>query len=1149
MHLNPEQVTLIGQVFESYVGEFHKNDIIHILEKQDEGAHYPITVNALTLFENSMEIGEYLNVFPNELFPIFDNALHRAAMTILKSYAEPHELIMKQNLHVRISGLPLCPELTRDRIPKTRDVGHFLSIVGTVIRTGLVKVLEFEHKYMCNKCRHVFTVTADVEQHCTFCRPTSCPNPEGCNSKKFACISGSSTSSCKDYQEIKIQEQVQRLSVGSIPRSLLIVLEDDLVDTCKSGDDITVYGVVMQRWRPLTLDSRCDLELVLKANNLEVNNEQLTGVIDEDIQKEFEDFWANYKDDPLAGRNEILASLCPQVFGMYVVKLAVAMVLAGGVQRTDTTGTKVRGESHLLLVGDPGTGKSQFLKYAAKIIPRSVLTAGIGSTSAGLTVMAVKDSGEWNLEAGALVLADGGLCCIDEFNSIKEHDKSSIHEAMEQQTISVAKAGLVCKLNTRTTVLAAANPKGQYDPNESITVNTVLASPLLSRFDLVLVLLDTKNEEWDKVITSFILENKACPSVSNKLWSMEKMKNYFCLIKTLQPKISEEANKILVKYYQLQRQSGFRSAARTTIRMLESLVRLAEAHARLMFRDKVTVEDAITVISVMESSMQGGALLGGVNALHTSFPVNTKEQYKIQCELLLERLGLNDLLQQELQRLDRIQNGKVHQPPNGSPRSSNKPDPRSDTDPYSKTDELNPFVQAVNQTDRDLTWFVDFQHNEEEPERVGNVLTGSCTHNVAPENSDQHRSCKLNTSPQPLKNTEHDGATSKVNRISSTMSPSGPYIVKSAGLATENSETDKITGTNYSKIQTNVEIHASSNTPNSAITVRVSKKLHASRISQSGMLFKNYKKSFSESHLPESSETNVLLNLDDSNSDGVISGQDTSPRLQAEAQKTIKPLATKHLQDFDAIPLESETIGNSNSLLTRLKTYAFKPKQMLSHSATVNSTSEPLTLFVDSTEAEESNYELTPEQLPQASDHTGNFQTLNDCTSKSNLLDKKASKRLFVAKNCNGAEQSLELQKSFSTECLGNMQKVTLDKSKHPFPADQQASRSSATAGQVKVSSSTLAKLASFSFSPSFDKKKEKTTDEKEITVAKQNSVVQNDATESDVLSRKRKTFGFPSPATTAGLMSRYLFSNDELEDDCVLDFDWDEEKRKKTQK
>ncbi|KAG5184881.1 MCM2/3/5 family-domain-containing protein [Tribonema minus] len=742
--------------------------------------------------------------------------------------APPHDappLSVKRNAHVRLAHLPSVSDLCKPNVSSIRNtdlnrviqvqpilymstpadviVCHKMRLLiyriqGTVIRTGMVKMLEVTRQYQCqNKgadsvllrkvlliaqrrlicsyllrsawqtCGHTFEVACDMSQGNMLVPPRSCPGrgapgSGGCKSSRFQEYGAHHYS---DYQEIKVQEQVQKLGVGSIPRSIVAVLRDDLVDTCKAGDDVTITGTLLRRWRPVCPDARCNVEVTLLANGVQVNNsadsvtgcqvsdelkaefEQLgaqhastlyarRGSVSDELKAEFEQLVAQHASAPLALRNTLVASICPQIYGLFAVKLAVLLTLIGGVTETDSRGMRRRGTSHLLLIGDPGCGKSQFLRFAAKLSPRSVLTTGVGTTSAGLTCTAVKDGGEWMLEAGALVLADRGLCCIDEFSAIREHDRATIHEAMEQQTLSVAKAGLVCKLNTRTCVFAVTNPKGTYDMDESVTSNTAIGSPLLSRFDLVLLLLDTKDPAWDQMVSEFVLiqavgagrgggasdgsdqQGRPASSDGARPWSIDRLQRYMAWVKETHPtvRLTEDAEQnggfgrvahcvqrlrpvhvrlaaaayglgeeqrdgsavlamqaarllehcccrialrhalapwrlfsggervaVLSSYYQHQRRCDNKAAPRTTVRLLESLIRLAQAHARLMGRGEVALADAVQSVACVETSLHSCNLLGPNSVMHSGFPVDADAQFKMEQRLILDRLGLNHL--------------------------------------------------------------------------------------------------------------------------------------------------------------------------------------------------------------------------------------------------------------------------------------------------------------------------------------------------------------------------------------------------------------------------------------------------------------------------------------------------------------------------
>ncbi|XP_057488382.1 probable DNA helicase MCM9 isoform X1 [Actinidia eriantha] len=633
-----------------YLGRDHSDQLRSIALSPDPRLHYPLYVDFAELMDAHPSLAHLLFAKPIEYLRIFDEAAIKAQEETCKGFEKCDNASLKKFVHVRInvSGSPLeCTE-TFPRIGRIRvkHRGILLTLKGTVIRSGAIKMIEGERLFTCRKCKHRFKVYPELETRNTLPQPSSCP-PQGsktCESTSFHFVEGSTV--CQDYQEIKIQESTQVLGVGAIPRSIPIILTDDLVDIVKAGDDVIVTGVLTAKWSSDLKDVRCDLDPVLIANHVRRLNELKSDIdIPDDVIMTFKQFWLDFKDMPLKGRNAIVRGVCPQIFGLFTVKLAVALTLIGGVQHVDASGTKVRGESHLLLVGDPGTGKSQFLKFAAKLSNRSVITTGLGSTSAGLTVTAVKDGGEWMLEAGALVLADGGLCCIDEFDSMREHDRATIHEAMEQQTISIAKAGLVTTLNTRTIVFGATNPKGQYDPSQPLSVNTALSGPLLSRFDIVLVLLDTKNPEWDAVVSAHILgqaepENGKREEDLANIWPLPMLRRYIHFVKRyFKPVLTKEAEKVISSYYQLQRRSAVQNAARTTVRMLESLIRLAQAHARLMFRNEVTRLDAITAILCIESSMTTSAIVDSIgNALHSNFTENPDQVYAKQEKLILDKL-------------------------------------------------------------------------------------------------------------------------------------------------------------------------------------------------------------------------------------------------------------------------------------------------------------------------------------------------------------------------------------------------------------------------------------------------------------------------------------------------------------------------------
>jgi len=537
-----------------------------------------------------------------------DEVLHHATEALREIIEVEAPEYSSQRLHVRIRALPYTLPLRRLR---SEHIGKLVMLEGILVRTTPVKEKITKALFMhCSRehgCHEFLWPPEGEIVGDTLEKPPVCPVC-GTSTGTFRLIPEKST--LIDWQKIVLQERPEEVPSGQLPRSIEIVLHDDIVDLARPGDRVSVVGIV--RVQPDSISKKKAIhEIFIDAIHIEVSQKILEEVV---ITKEDEEKIKALARDPWV-RKKIIASIAPAIYGHWNIKEAIALALFGGVPKTTRDGVKIRGDIHVLIVGDPGTAKSQLLQYAARIAPRGIYTTGKGATAAGLTAAVIRDkaTGEYYLEAGALVLADGGIAVIDEIDKMRDEDRVAIHEAMEQQTVSIAKAGIIAKLNARTTVLAAGNPRfGRYLSNRTLADNINLPVTILSRFDLIFILKDEPQPDEDRKLARHVLEvhreaEKIKPEIDPLL-----LKKYISYARRyVKPKLTPEAAKLLEEFYVEMRRMSSESAEGAitiTARQLEALIRLAEAHAKMALKDKVTIEDAEAAIRLMKAFLESAGM-------------------------------------------------------------------------------------------------------------------------------------------------------------------------------------------------------------------------------------------------------------------------------------------------------------------------------------------------------------------------------------------------------------------------------------------------------------------------------------------------------------------------------------------------------------
>ena len=568
----------------------------------------------------SLEIQRIVDIYPDEKSLVvdfekiveFDSLFAEDLIENAERYLEiGNDILMdlaqgEAKINLRIKNLSGCDKKVNDIT--SDDIGKLMKIDATVRKVSAPRPLITVAAWRCSDCGGITHVIADggvltKPKKCTICgkkRPIVDFTLEPGLSEKI------------DFQIIEIQDNPENLSAAQQPRRLEVHLFDDLAkNLVNPGDKVTIIGILKALPRKRGNRQLAQMDFYLHAVYLEKQNKDWSSIEinNSDIEKIKE----------LSRRKDIMElfkeSIAPTIWGHDKIKEALVLQLFGGVQKTIDS-TKKRGDIHILLVGDPGTAKSEILMRIATIAPRAIYTSGKGSSAAGLTAAAVKDKDNvWTLEAGALVIADKGLACIDEIDKMSSEDRGAIHTAMEQQVVAIDKAGIHVILPTRTSILAAANPKfGRFDTNRSLSSQIDLDPPLLTRFDAIFKIVDEPNKDRDRALGKHLITLHSIESDEFKPpIDIDLLRKYIVYAKRIRPKLSDSAAKYLLnKYVNMRNRQNEGGAVSATPRQLEAMIRFAEASARLRLSDIVTKEDAERAAEIVEYYLKDVASYEGI---------------------------------------------------------------------------------------------------------------------------------------------------------------------------------------------------------------------------------------------------------------------------------------------------------------------------------------------------------------------------------------------------------------------------------------------------------------------------------------------------------------------------------------------------------